>query len=242
MKVTVFSAFLSLLISFAMAYIEMMNWFPHAPMVTLLYVAMTFGFMVGLTGLCLSIIKFIMGGRFYLVFNLFMLLCITPILAAHYLVSLHYRWALGNDISTNNTSPPAFYNTRASRRSLPMSEHLRFLNSPQRVDQHPYLKTTEFPTSCHHVSKVILSSLSYRGWLVNFSASTENQIEATASFFFVNNNSDMVIRTIDTSEGGCAMDVRSSSRNNFRDWGQNILLIDRFMETLTKISQRQGAH
>lgn len=241
MKTLTLLGLLLLLLAFAMALMETANVGPTFPVVSFLYAMLILTFFVGIFGLLTNIINYMVSRRVYVVFMMFMSLCTVPMMIVHYMVPVHYRFSAINDVSTDSVEVPQFYNSLSSRRIISRQQpHVDFFKIQHKITLHPYLGTTHFSSSCQRISRLVISSLSYRGWPINFSAITDSTIEASASFFFANYSSDMVIRMIDSPKGGCSVDVRSSSRDDFIDWGHNILLIDRFIDTLKKICHSQG--
>lgn len=241
MKALTLSALLLLLFAFIIALVETANLAPALPVVSFVYAILILAFFVGIFGLSMSVIRCVVSRRFYIVFAMFMLLCMAPMISVHHIVPVQYRLLLTNDVTTDSAETLQFHNSLSSRRAISRQlQGFEIFRIQHRVTQHPYLGTTHFSSNCRRILRIIVSSLSYRGWPINFSAISDSSIEASASFFFANSSSDMTIRMIDTPRGGCNVDVRSSSRNDFADWGHNILLIDRFIYTLKQMCRRQN--
>ncbi|MDG0970420.1 MAG: DUF1499 domain-containing protein [Porticoccaceae bacterium] len=164
----------------------------------------------------------------------------TPLASVQYIVDIRLRLLPINDVSTDITNPPTFFNNRDSR--VVKTSETGFVKSKEishRLHAHPSQKTMMLQVGCQQASHLAYSTLFYLGWPVYHAGSTDAKIESSASFFFTNFDSDFIIRMTRGDNDGCKVDLRSASRHNFRDYGHNTLLINRFTRALRLIESRQ---
>lgn len=195
---------------------------------TVMNICMLLGFIVGLLGLGLSILSKT-SLPFKYSFRLQMIVCICPLLIVHTIAPINVRIASSNDVTTNMQSPPLFFHSETVRRP-PTAPGLKVFDIDRIVSQYPHSQTLELKRSCTAAYLRILATFGYLGWPISYPAKTNSSVEASASYFYRNYLSDFVVRTRETNDGQCDIDVRSSSRNDGHDMGHNILLIDRFFE------------
>ena len=201
---------------------------------------MAAGFVLGLIGLIIALIIVIARKDSVYLLVIMMSVAITPLLIIHMFVPVDVRLQATNDISTNIVDSPTYYQSRDVRvANYQVSWGTGWLEIPHNIKQHPALATTFLDASCRVISDRVLATVAYLGWPIYHPATTDTTIEVTASYFHDHFNSDFLIRMVDNNVGSdaskkCALDLRSASRHNSRDMGDNVLLIDRFMDAFEK--------
>jgi hypothetical protein len=201
---------------------------------------MATGFLLGLVGLVIAILVAMTRRDSVYLLVIMMSVAITPLLIINMFVPIDVRLQATNDISTNIVNPPTYYQSRDVRvGKYQVSWGTGWLEIPHNIKQHPSLATTFLDASCRVVSDRVLATVDYLGWPIYHPAKTDTTIEVTASYFHDHFNSDFLIRMVDKNLGSdastkCALDLRSASRHNSRDMGDNILLMNRFMDAFEK--------
>ena len=228
-----------LVLAFLTVLLESVGYYPSYPFFITLYALLFLTFLVGMMGLILGLVRYYLTKTVYFTFIGFMLLCIMPFSAVQYIVDIRLRLLPINDVSTDITNPPTFYNNRDSR--VVDTSDTRVVKNREiihRLYAHPRQETMVLKVSCEKTSFLVASTLFYLGWPVYHAGSTGAKIESSASFFFTNFDSDFIVRMTRGDNDGCDVDLRSTSRHNFRDYGHNILLINRFVKALRLIESR----
>ncbi len=201
----------------------------------LMNVLMLVGFVIGVLGICASFFFFRDQPRQEKYsFRIIMVICILPMLAVHSIVPIDLRLVASNDVSTDIVTPPSFRQSEDVRR-VAFPPELKFFEIQRRVTQYPFGQSLKLKRSCNAARLRVLSTFSNLGWPIYYPGSSSRVVEATASYFYGKSPSDFVVRIRDTEDGQCDLDVRSSSRDDGHDMGHNIILINRFFETLMTV-------
>ena len=97
---------------------------------------------------------------------------------------------------------------------------------------------------CDVALRSAFSTFHYLGWPMSFADRTSNSIEGKASWSIGSRVQDFLVRVSPREKGGCAIDLRSSSRHERRDMGMNVLMLNRFAtqlwEELNKERRERG--
>lgn len=200
--------------------------------------SMLVAFVVGLLGICISFLFFTEQPQTEkYIFRITMIVCMVPMLAVHSIVPIDLRLAASNDVSTDIVTPPVFSQSEDVRR-LAFPSKFKFFEMQRRVSQYPFGQSLKLKRSCNAAYLRVLSTFSNLGWPIYYPGSSNRVVEATASYFYSKPASDFVVRIRDTEDGQCDLDIRSSSRNDGHDMGHNIILINRFSDTLMTVPSR----
>ena len=163
MKALNLSALLLLLFAFIIALVETANLAPALPVVSFVYAILILAFFAGIFGLSMSVIRCVVSRRFYIVFVMFMLLCMAPMISVHHIVPIDLRLAASNDVSTDIVTPPVFSQSEDVRR-LAFPSKFKFFEMQRRVSQYPFGQSLKLKRSCNAAYLRVLSTCSNLGW------------------------------------------------------------------------------
>lgn len=163
--------------------------------------------------------------------------CIIPIILVQVTLGLqNISFAEVNDLTTNIENPPIFNQSRDRRLAVRnVSAFWNPLKISHVVASHPSLQTVMVTFDCETAVRRVYSTFHYLGWPISFPDRTSNSIEAKASWMIGGRVNNFLVRLTPRGKDVCMIDLRSASKHDRRDFGMNLLLINRFMDRLSAV-------